>query len=227
MTPDDLAARHPRLYHLTDRDALDGIDRHGLLPTSDLLTLFGVHGAARTIVEGERRAAPVILRHAVHGTATISDNSPLSIKALAACLDDGLTPVDWLRLLNARVFFWSDARSLERLAGAKGNRGRDRVALVLDTLSLARAHHATMELCAINAGATIRRAARRGRATFTPLGAYDLKTWRTLRGGKDTIREVTVCGPVTDARQHIVEVRSMSGEGSCAPASAIRRARST
>lgn len=211
MTPHDLAARHPRLYHLTDREALDGIYRHGLLPASDLLTLFDVKGEARRAIESERRPASVALNHAVHGKATITDNSPLSARALAACLDDGLSPEDWLRMLNARVFFWSDKNSLERLAGAKANRTRDRVALVLDTFSLAEAYHATMELCAINSGATIRRPARRGLATFTPIGAHGFQAWRQLRGGRDTLREVTIQGPVKDIRRHLVEVRSMGG----------------
>ena len=58
---------------------------------------------------------------------------------------------------------------VRRLLGARLNRERERLVLVLDTLSLARRHGDRMELAAINTGSTIRRPARRGRSTFTPL----------------------------------------------------------
>ena len=42
MSPEDLAARYPCLYHVTGPSAFDGIKRHGLLPTNELLTLYSV-----------------------------------------------------------------------------------------------------------------------------------------------------------------------------------------
>jgi len=166
LSPEDLAAKHPRLYHLTAPDALSGILRHGLLPTSALLTLFEVPNADRHRIERRRRPASVPLSHPVHGAAVITDNLPLTEAALEACLDDGLTPEDWLAILNSRAFFWPDEESLARLLGARLNRGRERLVLVLDTLSLARRHQQRMELAAINTGSTIRRPARRGLSTF-------------------------------------------------------------
>ncbi len=207
MTPEDLAARHPRLYHVTDPAAVDGIRQHGLLPTSDLLTRFGLTGDARRAIECQPRTTGVVLTHPVYGQVTITDNSPLSMAALAACLDDGLSPEQWLLQLNRRVFFWADEEGLARLLGARLNRGRDRAVLVLDTLSLARRHAERVELSAINSGATIRRPARRGLATFTPLGVCSFDAWRRLRGRIDRVREVTVVGGVADVARHIVEVR--------------------
>ncbi len=207
MSPEDLAARHPRLYHVTAPEALPGILRHGLLPTSDLLTLFEVPAATRPAIERQRRAAGVALQHPVHGRVVITDNKPLTEPALASCLDDGLSPADWLALLNKRVFFWADEESVGRLLGAGLNRTRQRLVLVIDTLALARRHAPRIELAAINTGATMRRPARRGLSTFTPMLAHDYPTWRRLRGGLDHIREVTVVGTVTEIETLLLERR--------------------
>ena len=205
MSPEDLAARHPRLYHLTEPDALPGILRHGLLPTHQLLTLFEVADADRRAIERQRRPASVRLTHPVHGRATITDNAPLSTAALATCLDDGLLPEDWLHILNERVFFWPDEAGLAALLGARLNRSPERAVLVLATMSVARRTQGRMELSAINSGATIRRPARRGLSTFTPLERHSFEAWRRLRGGRDSVREVTVVGGVTDIVDHLIE----------------------
>jgi hypothetical protein len=205
LSPEDLAARHPRLYHVTDPGALQGILRHGLLPTSVLLTLFEVPEADRHPIERRRRPASVPVTHPSHGDAVITDNLPLSEAALALCLDDGLAPADWLALLNSRVFFWPDEESLARLLGARLNRNRDRLVLVLDTLGVARRHEQRMELSAINTGSTIRRPARRGLSTVTPLRLHGYEAWRRLRGGLDRIREVTVVDGVDRVADHLVE----------------------
>lgn len=202
---------------MTDPVSLPGILRHGLLPTSALLSLFEVPDAERPAIERRRRPGSVALTHPVHGRAVITDNLPLSEAALEACLDDGLAPADWLALLNGRVFFWPDRESLGRLLGARLNRGRERSVLVLDTLGLARAHGERMELAAINTGSTIRRAARRGRSTFTPLRRHDYEGWRRLRGGRDRIREVTVVGGVFPIAEYLVGQHRVTGSGEGIP----------
>lgn len=211
MTPEDLAALHPRLYHVAACDALEGIRGHGLLSTSRLLDLFGTPADQREAIERRRRPASVALQHPVHGKAVITDNIPLSETALAACLDDGLTPADWLRMLNGRVFFWPDERSLAGLLGARANAGAAKRVLVFDTLGLARRHAAAIELAAFNTGNTRRRPVRRGLATFTPLLRHGYGEWRRLRGRLDVIREVTVVGGVADAADHLVDDYLITG----------------
>ncbi len=211
MTPEDLAARHPRLFHLTDPEGVPSILRHGLLPTRDLLTLFDVPAADRFAIEGRCRPSRVRLAHPRHGRATVSDNSPLSEAALERCLDDGLAPADWLAMLNARVFFWAEERAVDALLHARRNRGEAKALLVFDTLGLVRAHRERTELSAINSGATMRRPARRGAATFTPLGLLSYDAWRRRRGRLDRVREVTVAGPVPDAGRHLLETRLATG----------------
>jgi hypothetical protein len=37
---------------------------------------------------------------------TVTDDAPLPFRRLAGMLDGSLTPVDWLAMLDDRVFFW-------------------------------------------------------------------------------------------------------------------------
>ncbi|MFZ5782440.1 MAG: DUF7002 family protein [Pseudomonadota bacterium] len=209
MTPEDLAGRHPRLFHVTSPGAWESIERHGLLPACDLVDLFAPDRGPRDDLLATRRPVEVVLDHPLHGQAILNDNLPLSERALAACLDDGLHARDWLRLLNQRVFFWSDEGGLQRLLGARLNRGRPREVLVFHTLALVAAHTDRVEISPINSGATIRRPARRGLATFTPLGAMTYEAWRRRRGRLDRIVEVVVRGGVPDIQRYLLDRRTV------------------
>jgi hypothetical protein len=199
MTPEDLAAKHPNLFHLTEPDCIDGIREFGLQSTSDLLTRFGISGADRSRLEEERRPKSVQLVDVAGRMAILNDNSPLSTKKLDSCLDDGLTPADWLLSLNKRVFFWPNDKGLKALLGAARNKGKKKLLITLDTLTLAQAYCAAIELAPINSGSTIHQAARRGAKTFSPLTAQSYKVWQQLRGKKrDVIKEVTILGSISD-----------------------------
>ena len=214
MTPEELAIRHPKLYHVTAPDAWASIARYGLLPTSVLLRLFETDESRYLTLTTRRRPSEVHLRHPTHGLAILNDNLPLTERALEGCLDDGLTSIDWLRLLNDRVFFWADPSGVDRLLGARMNRARPRAVLVFDTIGLARAHAERMELSPINTGATIRRPARRGLTTFTPLLAKSYKEWQGQRGRQDRILEVVVRGGVPDIARYLVGHRTTQPGGS-------------
>jgi hypothetical protein len=198
MTPEALAARHPKLFHVTVAENFSGIEAHGLLPTAHLLDRFAVPADERAR-HLARRPARVRLSHPAHGEAFLTDNTPLSEAALAKCLD-GMAPAAWLALLNAHVFFWASADGLAALANARLNRGRALVVLELDTLSLAAAHMDTLALSPINSGSTIRKPARRGAHTFVTLA-------EATRQNPPRVREVVVHGPVAPLAPHLVAVR--------------------
>ncbi len=84
--------------------------------------------------------------------------------------------------------------------------------LTLDAASLLKAGGDRAELAAINTGSTIRKPARRGSATFTPLARHSYREWQRLRGGLDRPREVTVVGTVTDVARHLRATRITAGE---------------
>ena len=207
MTPEDLAARHPRLYHVTAAGSADLIVSGGLLSALQLLDRFEADPETRQQATA-RRIRCITLRHPTYGTATITDNRPLIMASLARCLD-GMTPPEWLQLLNERVFFWVSEAGLATLAKSAVNRMRRVDVLVLKTLSVARAAAGRIELCPFNSGSTIRRPPRRGRNTFTPLGRYSHAEWARLRARKtpDTIREVTIIGGLMDVAPHVVDIR--------------------
>ncbi|MBY0292439.1 MAG: hypothetical protein K2W92_04035 [Alphaproteobacteria bacterium] len=212
MTPEELAARHPRLYHVTEPGAWASVAQKGLLSTTRLLDLFEIEAELRIRIETKRRPAAVPLEHPTHGRVIINDNQPLNEKALTCCLDGGLTPADWLRLLNSRVFFLASEEGLNRLLGARFNRHRPREVIVINTLSLATAHAERIELCPINSGSTLRKAARRGLDTFTPLLHHSFKDWSKHRGRRDQILEITVRDHVTDITHHMIDVFQTSSE---------------
>lgn len=208
MTPEELAALHPRLYHVTAPGNVERIRRDGLLSARAVVERLGIDGAERLRLLERRRPTGVVLADG----CTINDNLPLTEAALEHCLDDGLTPADWLRALNGRVYLWPSEKRLRTLLGARMNRSRAREIVVFDTLSLVRAHADDVRLSPINGGSTIRKPARRGLGTYTPLLAHDYADWRRLRGRLDSIAEVAVEGAVPDAARHIVEVREAGGE---------------
>jgi hypothetical protein len=179
---------------------------HGLLSTSRMLDLFEVRGEERNTIEQRRRPAATPIRHPRLGTAVINDQLPMTEAALEKCLDDDLSPRDWLAILNCRVFFWSDEEGLSRLLGARANKARELDVIVVDTLSLARAYADRIEICPINSGATLRKPARRGRSTFTPLCRLEYEDWSRQRGRRDKIREVTVVDGVPDIERFTLEV---------------------
>ncbi|WP_233834912.1 DUF7002 family protein [Paraburkholderia sp. ZP32-5] len=211
MSPDEFASRYPRLYHITGPEAVAGIRRHGLLATTELLTLFEASSATRQQIVGRIRPASVRISHPVLGSATITDNIPMNERALSACLDDGLSTADWLAILNRRVFFWPDEKSVAIHVGASARRGIDRIVMVFDTTSIAQAHHQQIEVSPINSGSTIRKPARRGLGTFSAIHRYEYGEWQRLRGMRDTIKEITVIGGVRDVERHLLECRDAAG----------------
>ncbi len=206
-----MAARHPVLFHLAEEAGLPSIRLHGLLPSEALVRLFEVEEPRATRLIEERRPNMVELTHPLHGRAILNDNKPISDKMLQNCLDDGLHPVDWMRMLNARVFFWPTRKKLLDLSNALANAGRRKIVLEIDTLSLAKAHGERMQMAPINTGSATRRPARRGLSTYTPLIELSYKDWQKKRGGRDTLAEVVVLGSVPDIAKHLKSVSSIEG----------------
>ncbi|MGF1449376.1 MAG: hypothetical protein ACFB20_08170 [Opitutales bacterium] len=207
MTPEELARRHPRLYHVTRQANLEGIRRWGLLPPAALLEQLGApSNVQQQALERPRpRALPVAGRGCAR--AVLGDNSPLHWSVLAQCLDDGLRPIDWLRMLNARVFFFvraAQAEAWQAMLVRKDGDAAAGVVLRFDSRQLALSYGARMELCAYNVGSAKRSAPRRGRDTFAPLLETDYAAWRWHRGKRtpDRIAEIALRGCIesTDTR---------------------------
>ncbi|MEW5879782.1 MAG: hypothetical protein AB1761_04990 [Pseudomonadota bacterium] len=213
VAPAELIARYPRLYHMAERDSLPSILKHGLLSTSSLLDLYAVNGTRRTAIESDVRSQSIAIEHAKFGRAVVRDQCPMSVASLRRCLRDGLTPRDWIQLLNARVFFWVSEKRLHGLLNAGNYRHQEHDVLILDTASVVRDYANDIDLCPINSGASIPWVQPRGKDTFRPIADYPWSYWLKKRGRNgDTVVELTVKRGVTDVTRHLVEAWRMRGE---------------
>lgn len=196
----------PHLYHMAMRQSWPSIQKHGLLPTEALLDLWEVGGEVRTELTTRRRPKSVAISHAVHGQAVVRDQIPMHDHHLAKCLRDGLTPIDWHKRLNERVFFWLTEQRLERLLCAGAYRVDEHVVLKVDTRSLIEAHRGTIELSPMNSGCTMPFPHPRGADTFLPIDKYPYALWRSKRRASEAVVELTVIGGVPDIQAHVTEV---------------------
>lgn len=196
MDADELARRFPRLYHMAADGSWSTISALGLLSTTALLDLFEVPEPRRTELEATRRPESVVLEHPRHGIAVIRDNKPLLESRLQSCLLDGLTPEDWYRLLNRRVFFWPTWDRVNTLLGASAYRDAPQLVVTIYTERLIAAHRHTTTLSPINSGATRPFAWPRGASTFRSIDDFDFEARR--QRGRQAIAEVAVDYGVPD-----------------------------
>ena len=214
MTPSELAALHPRLYHITSVGSWDLISRIGLLSTNGLLAKFGLDDALVAELTKKRRPKCVQFSHASYGNIQITDNLPLSEKKLFTCLDDDLQPSQWLEMLNRRVFFWVDRKKIEGMVRSTSGRRRSIEVLEFDTLSLVLDNFENTEIAPFNTGNTNHTAARRGLATFSRLADVSYAEWRRKRlkvkKTLDNIAEVTVVGGIENASHHLISRTAIS-----------------
>ena len=168
---DSLLAHSPRLFHMAERGAWDGIRRNGLLSTSALLDLYDVRGKAKFALESERRDKIVSLP--AHGPpeAKLRDQCAMNERILMGCLED-MTLRQWYECLNAKVFFWLTQERLCKFSNAQPYRCGEREVLALDSRSLVTAYRDKISLCRMNSGATKRNQRPRGRTTFLRIDDY-------------------------------------------------------
>ena len=206
MTIEDIIAHFPVLYHMSEAGSWESIRRHGLLSTSALLDLFEYSGAQRGAIEAHRRPKSIQISHPVHGTATIRDQAPISDAALERWLID-MSPTDWYRLLNARVFFWLGRRRLETLLGARLYRGQAHDVLTVDTAALVENHVHRISLARINTGATHRGGSPRGSNTFSSVKSFPFRAVRRSAASvAESIAELAVDHSVSDIEELVIRV---------------------
>ena len=172
VTIDELSGRFPRLYHMAAQGSWAGIERHGLLSTSALLDLFEIQGTRREEIESRHRPECVTIRHPKIGAAVIRDQKPMHDAGLRRALADGLTPRDWYRILNCKVFFWLTRDRLARMIDARAYRDKRQTVIVLDTRLLLERHSEKVILSPMNSGCTKPVPHPRGMKTFLPLPEY-------------------------------------------------------
>ncbi len=209
----------PTLYHMAERGGWPSIRQHGLLSTSALLDLYGMHGPQRDAIEGQRRPEGVRLDHPALGHIVIRDQKPMDDAGLRKCLLDGLSAEDWYRLLNRKVFFWLSRARLLRLLDARPYRNIEHDVLELDTATLVAAYRRVITLSPINSGATRPFPVQRGLTTFLPIAAYPYSHWRSRRPRGERVVELAIDHGAPDIAQFVRKVTTMRSaeDGSVRP----------
>src|SRR5689334_19749439 len=133
VTPEELAAAYPLLYHMAHAGSWESILRNGLLSTSSLLDLFGVKGEERDRIESQRRPDCVEITSSRYGRAVVRDQKPLIETKLAKSLKKSCTLHHWYRLLNKYVFFWLTKGRLQTLLCARAYRDQTHLVLTIQT----------------------------------------------------------------------------------------------
>ena len=188
------------------------IRQQGLLSTSALLDRWELIRQQREVIEAGRRPENVVIVHPTLGRAVVRDQKPMDDAGLQRCLRDGLTPTDWYRLLNARVFFWLTRARLHRMLTARPYRKLEHDVLELDAAALVTAHRTRITLSPINSGATKPFPRARGRDTFLPITDYPYAHWRSRRAAGERVIELSVLGGVPDVERFVQRAMTMRGE---------------
>lgn len=193
---------------MAEADSWPSIRRHGLLSATEVVRRGDLIGRHREILRSQHRPAKAVVHVTGIGTVVLRDQKPMSERRLRPALVDGMTPQQWYKLINSRVFFWVKEERLHRLLTAAEYVDFEHDVLTVDTASLLSVHAKRVRLCHMNSGNTLPFPQPRGRQTFKRIGDYPV----TLSGKpvKEVV-ELTVEGHVEDIARHVVQVRRMKG----------------
>lgn len=212
MEWEDFFSLHPKLYHMAWEGAWPSIVRHGLLSTEALLDLFGYAGEAREDILARHRAESVGIFRQEYGEAVIRDQKPMNDAKLSRCLTGGMTPADWYRLLNSKVFFWTTQERLFKLTGAAPYRHLRHCILTLNTRKLVADYRQRITFAPLNTGATLFNCVSRGAETFSRLEDFPYDAYRRKgRKRNDVFVELTVQGGVGDILRYVESADILQG----------------
>lgn len=189
--------RYPVLFHVTDPEALPGIEQDGLLSSEALVRLYEVPESDRPALLRANRGRGNFHRLSAAGRpgATLRDQW-MPDPQLDQCLqgDYAGRADDWRALINAHCFFWLSAEQAGRLSRA--NRARNQVVLRFDAASLLAEYGSSASTTPINAGIAFglygRPGSPRDARTFRPVDEFP-------RGDGKAPKELAVLRGVPDA----------------------------
>ena len=208
MDIERLIALHPRLYHMSEAGAWESIRSLGLMSASAALDFFGIVGVERSRLESAQRSGKTRIIADQPPGIVLRDQKPMPRSQLLVALEDGITPEDWYRTINSKVFFWVSHTRLECLLNARSYRLEQHDVLTVDSAPLIRAYAEQIRLSPMNSGNTFPMATKRGAHTFARIQDYPV-----TQSGSPTKRivELVVEYGVPDLASYVLEVRRMKG----------------
>jgi hypothetical protein len=187
-----LVEKHGTLFHMAEPGTWESIKANGLLSTRALLDRLGIEGPERQAILSQHRPHSVQVRGFL-----IRDQRPMAPGKLAECLrGSGVSPRQWLELLNGKVFFWTCPKRLAKFRAAYSFRRQ--LIIEVPTSDLLVHHADRVTLCHINSGATRMPDHKRSFESFQTIEDFPYSSkWKPA--------ELTVEGLVQD----ISEIASM------------------
>jgi hypothetical protein len=208
MDIERLIVLHPCLFHMAEAGAWDSIRHRGLLSTSAILDLSGIAGADRSRIESGQRMEKEVIAIGSAASIVLRDQKPMPRSQLLVALQDGITPEEWYRTINSKVFFWMSQARLECLLNARSYRRLEHDVLVIDSARFIHTYADQIRLSPMNSGNTFPVATKRGIDTFSRIQNYPA----TKSGSpRKKVVELVVENSVPDIADYVFEVRRMKG----------------
>ena len=202
---EQLISAYPRVFHMAEGGSWPKIRKHGLLSTNALLDLFQKSGEKRSKIESQWRPCSVQIYHPKYGKAVIRDQKPGRpdwMKKVLVCV----TPEQWYRFLNGKVFFWLSQERLMSMLNAPPYAKSCHDVITVDTRLLVDRHMDRIRLCRLNSGFARYGQGKRNFATFKRIDDYPLGPKRNIP------KELTVECRVADIAELAISVDRWRGK---------------
>nr|WP_281718920.1 hypothetical protein [Pandoraea apista] len=191
---------------MAEADTWPSIRQFGLLSTSAALDHFGISGDDRLLHEVTHRPEKVAVGP-IGAQIVLRDQKPMFPDRLTKALQ-GVTPAEWYKFLNNKVFMWAQEHRLLGLLGARGYNKLEHDVLTIDTAKFMDKYAGSVWLCPMNSGNTFPMPHPRSLETFQRLANYPIK--RSGAPEKEVVEVVTDYS-VPDIAEFVIEVRRMQG----------------
>ncbi len=205
MYTSDLAAVAPQLFHLSAGDAWPSIVERGLRSATWLVRQHGLDDErAAGLLTAPREQIEVIGDPADPlGHATLRDQKPLTLSKLER-LVEGITPENYIRLINDRVYFYMKPADVEKVRGVRdAAESQPQLMLTLDSRRLLADYQGSVRVAKINTGATIGMQGRRGPRTWLAIDKFP--------GRATEVKEFTVLDGISDVTPYLVSAEIWQG----------------
>ncbi|QZH73956.1 MAG: hypothetical protein JY451_09280 [Erythrobacter sp.] len=209
MKAEQLIETYPRLWHMAHDGAWPAIRDHGLMSAEALVDAYGVGAAERDRLLGIRRPSNKALAAPGLPGAVVRDQKPMTDNALLKCLQGGMSPEDWYRLLNGRTFFWLAAERVRGLTRAVAYRKEPQTVITLCTKSLVAVHESDIWLSPLNSGATLYVPQARGPDTFKRIADFPFEDRAKTRKPPQNVVELLVDHSVPNIADYVLAVHRM------------------